>query len=154
MYIYTRRVLLRNTPSFVFYGQTCPALCARPPPQTKVIKKPMDLSLIRQRIMSGALLSLDDMSRDLFVMCNNAMVFNGKGDPYFDYSKVYIYIYIRRHLCLHVFTRGGIFRVPTTCVCDNTRKPRGCLAHSVTPRGGYVSIPESETHVSTTPTNI
>lgn len=54
----------------------------------KVIKKPMDLSLIRQRIMSGALMSLDDMSRDLFVMCNNAMVFNGKGDPYFDYSKV------------------------------------------------------------------
>lgn len=48
----------------------------------------MDLSLIRQRIVSGALLSLDDMSRDLFVMCNNAMVFNGKGDPYFDYSKV------------------------------------------------------------------
>lgn len=54
----------------------------------QVIKKPMDLSLIRQRIMSGALLSLDDMSRDLFVMCTNAMVFNGKGDPYFDYSKV------------------------------------------------------------------
>lgn len=48
----------------------------------------MDLSLIRERIMSGALMSLDDMSRDLFVMCNNAMVFNGKGDPYFDYSKV------------------------------------------------------------------
>lgn len=48
----------------------------------------MDLSLIRERIMSGALLSLDDMNRDLFVMCNNAMVFNGKGDPYFDYSKV------------------------------------------------------------------
>lgn len=48
----------------------------------------MDLSLIRERIMSGALTSLDDMSRDLFVMCNNAMVFNGAGDPYFDYSKV------------------------------------------------------------------
>lgn len=48
----------------------------------------MDLSLIRERIMSGALLSLDDMNRDLFVMCNNAMVFNGEGDPYFDYSKV------------------------------------------------------------------
>lgn len=48
----------------------------------------MDLSLIRERIMSGALLSLDDMSRDLCVMCNNAMVFNGKDDPYFDYSKV------------------------------------------------------------------
>lgn len=48
----------------------------------------MDLSLIRERIMSGALVSLDGMSRDLFVMCNNAMVFNGKGDPYFDYSKV------------------------------------------------------------------
>ncbi|CAM9274032.1 unnamed protein product, partial [Scytosiphon promiscuus] len=57
------------------------------PGYEKVIKKPMDLSLIRERIMSGALLSLDDMSRDLFVMCNNAMVFNGKGDPYFDYSK-------------------------------------------------------------------
>lgn len=54
----------------------------------QVIKEPMDLSLIRERIMSGALMSLDDMSRDLFVMCNNAMVFNGKGDPYFDYSKV------------------------------------------------------------------
>lgn len=56
----------------------------------QVIKEPMDLSLIRERIMSGALMSLDDMSRDLFVMCNNAMVFNGKGDPYFDYSKVYL----------------------------------------------------------------
>lgn len=54
----------------------------------QVIKKPMDLSLIRQRIMSGALTSLDDMSRDLFIMCNNAMVFNGVGDPYFEYSKV------------------------------------------------------------------
>lgn len=58
----------------------------------QVIKKPMDLSLIRERIMSGALLSLDDMNRDLFVMCNNAMVFNGKGDPYFDYSKVCLYL--------------------------------------------------------------
>lgn len=52
----------------------------------------MDLSLIRERIMSGALASLDDMSRDLFVMCNNAMVFNGVGDPYFDYSKVRAFI--------------------------------------------------------------
>lgn len=43
---------------------------------------------MKRRIMSGALMSLDDLSRDLFVMCNNAMVFNGKGDPYFDYSKV------------------------------------------------------------------
>lgn len=63
-------------------------LCFFAPTLMQVIKKPMDLSLIRERIMSGALLSLDDMDRDLFVMCNNAMVFNGKGDPYFDYSKV------------------------------------------------------------------
>ena len=48
----------------------------------------MDLGLIKQRIISGAIISLDDLSSDLFVMCNNAMVFNGKGDPYFDYSKV------------------------------------------------------------------
>lgn len=60
----------------------------------QVIKKPMDLSLIRERIMSGALASLDDMSCDLFVMCNNAMVFNGAGDPYFDYSKVFLQLYI------------------------------------------------------------
>lgn len=64
---------------------TFPVFCST---LLQVIKKPMDLSLIRERIMSGALLSLDDMNRDLFVMCNNAMVFNGKGDPYFDYSKV------------------------------------------------------------------
>ncbi|CAN0567001.1 unnamed protein product, partial [Ectocarpus sp. 12 AP-2014] len=57
------------------------------PGYEEIIKEPMDLSLIRERIMSGALLSLDDMSRDLRVMCNNAMVFNGKDDPYFDYSK-------------------------------------------------------------------
>ncbi len=54
----------------------------------QIIKEPMDLSLIRERIMSGALMSLDDMKRDLFVMCTNAMVFNGKDDPYFDYSEV------------------------------------------------------------------
>lgn len=68
--------------------------CCRAP---QVIKKPMDLSLIRERIMSGALASLDDMSRDLFVMCNNAMVFNGAGDSYFDYSKVFF-----ASLCLSV----------------------------------------------------
>lgn len=122
---------MRNTPSFVFYGRTRPALCARPP-KTKVIKKPMDLSLIRQRIMSGALLSLDDMSRDLFVMCNNAMVFNGKGDPYFDYSKVNIY---KTSPVSTRFHPGRHFSSP-----DNVRarqyKPRGCLTYSVTSRGG------------------
>lgn len=74
----------------------------------------MDLSLIRQRIMSGALLSLDDMSRDLFVMCNNAMVFNGKGDPYFDYSKVF-------YICRPYTLSPVVFRVPTMCVRQHTK---------------------------------
>lgn len=88
----------------------------------QVIKQPMDLSLIRERIMSGALQSLDDMSHDLFVMCNNAMVFNGKDDPYFDYSKV-------RRLRIKQRLRSACFarRVFLRCRFGTERKTVTCI---------------------------
>lgn len=57
------------------------------PGYDKIIKEPMDLSLIKTKIEEGKIGNLDELSRLLYLMCNNAMIFNGKNDDYYIYAK-------------------------------------------------------------------
>jgi hypothetical protein len=57
------------------------------PGYSKIVKEPVDLGLIKQRICDGDIHSLEELSRQTELMCDNAMKFNGEGDDYYEYAK-------------------------------------------------------------------
>jgi hypothetical protein len=46
-----------------------------------IIHHPMDLGTIREKIMNGEYVSCEDFQKDINLMFENCIVFNGKDDP-------------------------------------------------------------------------
>ncbi|KAI5063075.1 hypothetical protein GOP47_0021622, partial [Adiantum capillus-veneris] len=52
-----------------------------------IIKDPMDFGTMRNRISSGHYMSIELFQRDIFLICDNAMQYNGKGTVYFRHAR-------------------------------------------------------------------
>lgn len=52
-----------------------------------IIKDPMDFGTMRNRISSGHYISIDLFQKDIFLICDNAMNYNGKGTVYFRHAR-------------------------------------------------------------------
>lgn len=64
-----------------------PVTDALAPGYSSIIKKPMDLSTIRQKIVDGQYSSRDDMSLDVNLMLDNCLAFNHAVKMFVDYAK-------------------------------------------------------------------
>jgi bromodomain-containing protein 8 len=56
------------------------------PDYYKIIRKPMDLSLIKQRIKEQVLNNIDEIERDVYLVFQNAIMYNNEDS---EYAKVY-----------------------------------------------------------------
>ncbi|MCO5608640.1 hypothetical protein L7F22_062854 [Adiantum nelumboides] len=52
-----------------------------------IIKDPMDFGTMRNRISSGHYMTIELFQRDIFLICDNAMQYNGKGTVYFRHAR-------------------------------------------------------------------
>lgn len=52
-----------------------------------IIKDPMDFGTMRNRISSGHYTSIELFQKDIFLICDNAMQYNGKGTVYFRHAR-------------------------------------------------------------------
>lgn len=60
---------------------------AHAPGYDDVVKQPMDLHEVLQRVERKEVTTVAGLRRLLYLICDNAMVYNGKGSDYFDYAK-------------------------------------------------------------------
>ena len=73
----------------------------------QVIKEPIDLRLIAQKIQSNGYVSLDDMQKDLFLMLQNAKTFNKQNSTIYK-VRLICAILIRNHTDLSTMKRSRL----------------------------------------------